>query len=126
MEKVCICGVNTSSLPKISAKECKELLELVKKGDENAKEKLVLSNMRLVLSLIKRFSQVKVEADDLFQAGTIGLIKAVDNFDVDLGVRFSTYAVPMKKGRRNKRYRFMIRKDDIDQAVIEFGKSIEA
>ena len=98
MDKVNICGINTSHLPKISAKECDRLLLLAAQGDREAKERLVLSNMRLVLSLIKRFSQTKGEADDLFQAGTIGLIKAVDNFDVTLGVRFSTYAVPMILG----------------------------
>ena len=98
MDKVSICGINTSSLPKVSAKECDELLFSAKMGDRAAKERLILSNMRLVLSLIKRFSQAKSEADDLFQAGTIGLIKAVDNFDITLGVRFSTYAVPMILG----------------------------
>ena len=98
MDKVNICGINTNTLPKVSAKECNELLKLAVKGDKEAKDKLILSNMRLVLSLIKRFSQTKSEADDLFQAGTIGLIKAVDNFDITLGVRFSTYAVPMILG----------------------------
>ena len=98
MEKVNICGINTSSLPKVSAKECDELIRRARSGDKGAKDRLILSNMRLVLSLIKRFSQSKSEADDLFQAGTIGLIKAADNFDLTLGVRFSTYAVPMILG----------------------------
>ena len=98
MDKVNVCGINTGSLPKISAKECGELLKLAKEGNKEAKDRLVLSNMRLVLSLIKRFSQSRSEADDLFQSGVIGLIKAIDNFDLSLGVRFSTYAVPMILG----------------------------
>ena len=98
MDKVSICGIDTSALPKISAKECEELLRRARSGDRVVKDKVILSNMRLVLSLIKRFSQSKSEADDLFQAGTIGLIKAADNFDVTIGVRFSTYAVPMILG----------------------------
>lgn len=99
MDKVNICGLNTRQLPKISAKECTELIKRMREGDKTAKDKLVTSNMRLVLSLIKRFTgTTQVEADDLFQAGTIGLIKAVDNFDLSVGVRFSTYAVPMILG----------------------------
>ena len=94
-----ICGINTQKLPKISSKECNELLKRIKQGDKEAKDKLVLCNMRLVLSIIKRFQKNAVaDADDLFQAGIIGLIKAADNFDLTLGVRFSTYAVPMILG----------------------------
>lgn len=96
MDKVFICGLDTRSIPKISSKECDMLLRAAKKGDRQAKDKLITANMRLVLSLIKRFSHTpRIDADDLFQAGTIGLIKAVDNFDTELGVKFSTYAVPM-------------------------------
>ena len=99
MDKVMICGINTQKLPKISSKECNELLKRIKQGDKEAKDKLVLCNMRLVLSIIKRFQKNAVaDADDLFQAGIIGLIKAADNFDLTLGVRFSTYAVPMILG----------------------------
>ena len=94
-----ICGITTQKLPKISSKECNELLKRIKQGDKEAKDKLVLCNMRLVLSIIKRFQKNAVaDADDLFQAGIIGLIKAADNFDLTLGVRFSTYAVPMILG----------------------------
>ncbi len=97
-QKVEICGINTASLPKLGFKECNEILQKVKSGDRAAKEKFILGNMRLVLSVIKRFSASNVSADDLFQAGCIGLIKATDNFDVSVGVKFSTYAVPMILG----------------------------
>ncbi len=98
MKKVTLCGINTSLLPKISSKECNELLERLKKGDKSAREKLVLGNVRLVLSVIKKFSSCPVESDDMFQAGIIGLMKAVDNFDMAFNVRFSTYAVPLIVG----------------------------
>ena len=94
MNKVDICGINTSALPKIGAKECKELMKRSKSGDLAARDKLILGNMRLVLSLIKKYSSGQIPADDLFQSGVVGLIKAVDNFDEGFGVRFSTYAVP--------------------------------
>ena len=97
-EKVTICGMDTAALPKLNSLEQKELLSLVKKGDKSAKERFVTANVRLVLSIIKRFPSVKVSKDDMFQAGTIGLIKAVDNFDQSFGVTFSTYAVPMILG----------------------------
>jgi RNA polymerase sporulation-specific sigma factor len=93
--KVVICGVNTSTLPKISQKECDELLEKIKLGDQGAREQFIVANMRLVLSVIKRFWSKKKSSDDVFQAGCIGLIKAIDNFDLSFGVKFSTYAVPM-------------------------------
>ena len=94
-----ICGINTSGLPRMDRKRSEELLELVKKGDEKAREEFIEGNLRLVLSVIQRFSgrgggQTE-SPDDLFQIGCIGLIKAIDNFDVSHGVRFSTYAVPM-------------------------------
>lgn len=93
--KVVICGVDTSTLPRIKKEESIELLTKISKGDETAKQKFITANVRLVLSIIKRFPSAKVSRDDLFQAGCIGLIKAVDNFDLSVGVTFSTYAVPM-------------------------------
>ena len=93
--KVVICGVDTSTLPRIKKEESIELLTKISKGDESAKQKFITANVRLVLSIIKRFPSAKVSRDDLFQAGCIGLIKAVDNFDLSVGVTFSTYAVPM-------------------------------
>lgn len=95
MNKVVICGVNTSTLPKLTEKESYKLLERVKQGDENAREQFIVANMRLVLSVIKRFWAKKANQDDVFQAGCIGLIKAIDNFDLKFEVKFSTYAVPM-------------------------------
>lgn len=94
-QKVVICGVDTSRLTRLSAKESEDLLKKIQDGDEEARERFTLANLRLVLSIIKRFSSAKVSADDLFQAGMIGLIKSIDNFDLSVGVRFSTYAVPM-------------------------------
>ena len=93
--KVVICGVNTATLPKLSEKETLALLERAKAGDENAREEFIVANMRLVLSIIKRFWTKNKSSDDVFQAGCIGLIKAIDNFDLSVGVKFSTYAVPM-------------------------------
>lgn len=93
--KVEICGVNTSKLPTLTSKEKKELLQRVKQGDEAAREQLIHGNLRLVLSIIQRFTNRKENMDDLFQVGCIGLIKAVDNFNTDIDVELSTYAVPM-------------------------------
>ena len=93
--KVEICGVNTSSLRVLSEEEKRELLEKTKKGDTKAREKLIDGNLRLVLSIIQRFTGRRENLDDLFQVGCIGLIKAIDNFNIELDVRFSTYAVPM-------------------------------
>lgn len=93
--KVEICGVNTSRLPSLSDEEKKMLLTNAKSGDKRAREKLIDGNLRLVLSIIQRFSGKKESSDDLFQVGCIGLIKAVDNFNTELDVKFSTYAVPM-------------------------------
>ncbi|MDY2790720.1 MAG: RNA polymerase sporulation sigma factor SigG [Lachnospiraceae bacterium] len=95
LNKVEICGVNTANLPLLSEKEKKELLLLVKQGDKDAREKYIKGNLRLVLSVIQRFSHSNEYADDLFQVGCVGLMKAIDNFDVTLDVKFSTYAVPM-------------------------------
>jgi RNA polymerase sporulation-specific sigma factor len=93
--KVEICGVNTSKLKVISEVEKMELLKKARCGDHNARDLLVNGNLRLVLSVIQRFTNRGENPDDLFQVGCIGLIKAIDNFDTSLNVRFSTYAVPM-------------------------------
>ena len=97
MHKVMICGISTSSLPKIDNKECEELLREFNDGSMIARERIIMSNLRLVLSVVQRFNG-KGSSDDLFQIGVIGLIKAVDNFDLKYNVRFSTYAVPMIVG----------------------------
>lgn len=101
--KVTICGVNTQELPLLSAKEKKELLLKIKAGDQTARERFIKGNLRLVLSIVGRFSNSNENVDDLFQIGCIGLIKSIDNFDVSQGVQFSTYAVPMITGEI-KRY----------------------
>lgn len=103
MQKVEICGVDTSGLPKLTAKESDELMRRLKQGDERAREAFIIGNMRLVLSLVKRFRVKNLGADDVFQAGCVGLIKALDGFDTSVGVKFSTYAVPMIVGEM-KRY----------------------
>ena len=96
--KVEICGINTSRLPVLTSSEKEELLRKIQKGDAEAREAYIKGNLRLVLSVIKRFSASAEQADDLFQIGCIGLMKAIDNFDLSLGVQFSTYAVPMIVG----------------------------
>lgn len=93
--KVEICGIDTSKLKVLSEKEKTELLKRIRNGDKDAREYLINGNLRLVLSVIQRFSSRGENLDDLFQVGCIGLIKAIDNFNVTLGLRFSTYAVPM-------------------------------
>ncbi len=93
--KVDICGINTSHLKVLSEEEKDELLKLSKEGNEDARRKLIDGNLRLVLSIVQRFSSRGENPDDLFQIGCIGLIKAVDNFNTDLNLKFSTYAVPM-------------------------------
>lgn len=93
--KVEICGVNTAKLPVLSEEQKEALFVRIKEGDEEAKEEYIKGNLRLVLSVIKRFSNSNENPDDLFQIGCIGLIKAVNNFNTDLEVKFSTYAVPM-------------------------------
>ena len=98
INKVEICGVNTSRLPLLSAAEKQELLLKIKQGDESAWETFINGNLRLVLSVIQKFGNRGECADDLFQVGCVGLIKAVKNFDINVGVKFSTYAVPMIVG----------------------------
>ena len=93
-----ICGVNTSKLKVLKNEETMELLRRTKQGDMQAREELISGNLRLVLSVIQKFSGRGENADDLFQVGCIGLIKAIDNFNTDLDVRFSTYGVPMIVG----------------------------
>ena len=93
--KVVIAGINTANLPKLKNTEVMELLKKVKEGDEFARDKFVVANLRLVLSVVQRFGGHGDKADDMFQVGCVGLLKAIDNFDESLGVRFSTYAVPM-------------------------------
>ena len=95
LNKVEICGVNTSRLPVLTNEEKEKLFIRIRQGDENARELFIKGNLRLVLSVIKRFSASNENVDDLFQIGCIGLIKSIDNFNTELGVRFSTYAVPM-------------------------------
>lgn len=96
--KVVISGLCTSELPKLSAKQSEELIKRIKNGETDLREEFLIGNMRLVLSMVQRFRIDKDIADDLFQVGMLGLIKALDNFDVTLDVRFSTYAVPMVLG----------------------------
>ena len=95
INKVEICGVNTSELPVIKANQMRELLIKIKQGDEEARQQFVKGNLRLVLSVIQKFNNRGENVDDLFQIGCVGLIKAIDNFDLSQNVRFSTYAVPM-------------------------------
>lgn len=92
---VAVTGVNTSQLPKLKNNDLMELLKKVKQGDEFARDEFIIANLRLVLSVVQRFGNKKGKADDMFQVGCIGLIKAMENFNMDLNVKFSTYAVPM-------------------------------
>ena len=93
--RVEICGVNTAKLPLLKSEEKEELIRKIKNGDMKAREAYIKGNLRLVLSIIQRFSSSNENVDDLFQIGCIGLMKAIDNFDITQGVKFSTYAVPM-------------------------------
>ena len=96
--KVELCGVNTAELPILSEQEKRDLLTRARAGDKKARQSMIEGNLRLVLSVVQRFSQRGENMDDLFQVGCIGLIKAIDNFNTDLDVRFSTYGVPMIVG----------------------------
>lgn len=95
LNKVEICGVNTAKLNVLKNDETMELLKQSKEGNKEAREKLISGNLRLVLSVIQKFASRGENVDDLFQVGCIGLIKAIDNFDITQPVRFSTYGVPM-------------------------------
>lgn len=95
LNKVYLCGVNTSKLPVLSEEEKKRLFDRIEEGDARARQQFIEGNLRLVLSVVSRFNNSGENADDLFQVGCIGLIKALDNFDRSLNVKFSTYAVPM-------------------------------
>lgn len=94
-QRVDICGIDTSSIPKLKADEVAELMRRLKHGDNEARQMFLYTNMRLVLSIVKRFATKKDNVDDIFQVGFVGLIKAMDNFDENFNVKFSTYAVPM-------------------------------
>ena len=101
--KVELTGVNTSELKVLTSEETKKLFLKMKDGDKFAREELIKGNLKLVLSILKRFNSKGENMDDLFQIGCVGLVKAIDNFDIDLGVQLSTYAVPMILGEV-KRY----------------------
>ena len=124
--KVEICGVNTSKLPLLSKEEKEELFVKIKAGDEDASNKFINGNLRLVLSVIQRFCGRGESADDLFQVGCVGLIKAIDNFDLSQNVQFSTYAVPMIIGevkrylRDNNSIRVSRSVRDLAYKVIQF------
>ena len=117
LNKVEICGVNTASLPVLAPEEKEELFEKIKAGDKEARERYIKGNLRLVLSVIKRFQNSSENADDLFQIGCIGLMKAIDNFDTTLMVKFSTYAVPMIIGEIKRFLR--------DDGILKVSRSIK-
>ncbi len=117
INKVEICGVNTTRLPLLKEKEKEELLLKIKDGDENAFNTFIHGNLRLVLSVIQKFSNRGESADDLFQIGCVGLIKAVKNFDITVGVKFSTYAVPMIVGEERRYLR--------DNSPIRVSRSVK-
>ena len=114
--KVVICGVNTSGLKVLTEEEKRELMKRVRAGDEQARQDMITGNLRLVLSIVQRFSARKENPDDLFQVGCIGLVKAVDNFDIDKEVMFSTYAVPMIVGEVRRYLR--------DSASVRISRSV--
>lgn len=115
--KVEICGVDTSQLPVLKESQKEELLQQIKSGDTSAREKLIKGNLRLVLSVIQRFLNRGENVDDLFQIGCIGLIKAIDNFDLGHNVRFSTYAVPMIIGEIRRYLR--------DNTAVRISRSVK-
>ncbi len=115
--KVEICGVNTSELTVLSEKEKERLLKLTKSGDKNARERLINGNLKLVLSVVQRFAGRGENPDDLFQVGCIGLIKAIDHFDLSHEVKFSTYAVPMILGEIRRYLR--------DHSPVRISRSIK-
>ena len=146
--KVEICNVDTSTLTTLTEDEKQELLRKTRDGDKDAREKLILGNLRLVLSVVSRFNPKRDSADDLFQVGCVGLIKAIDNFNPDFAVRFSTYAVPMiigelrryqrdnnavrvSRGLRDLAYRALQVKEDVslkegrDATLTEIAKRLD-
>lgn len=146
--KVEICGVDTSKLKTLKEEEKRELLNLAREGNNAAREALVMGNLRLVLSVVGRFNPKREAMDDLFQVGCVGLIKAIDNFNLDMDVRFSTYAVPMiigelrryqrdnnavrvSRGMRDLAYKALQTKEEIarseqrDASVAEIAKRLE-
>ena len=139
INKVEICGVNTSKLPILSNDEKTKLLDRIKNGDMTAREEFVKGNLRLVLSVIQRFNNRGENVDDLFQVGCIGLIKALDNFDTTLNVKFSTYAVPMIIGElrrylrdyqpvrvsRSLREEKFVRENEREPNIEEIAKALE-
>ncbi len=148
LNKVEICGVNTSSLKTLTEAEKRDLLKRASEGDEQARSELVMGNLRLVLSVVGRFNPKHESVDDLFQVGCVGLIKAIDNFNLDMDVRFSTYAVPMiigevrryqrdnnavrvSRGTRDLAYRALQAKEEIsrreqrDATVAEIAKRLD-
>lgn len=114
--KVSICGIDTNTLPKASNAQVLDSLKKIKQGDMQAREMCIFYNMRLVLSIVQRFTLPKESVDDVFQVGMVGLIKAIDNFNVDLGVQFSTYAVPMIVGE--------IKRFQHDKTSIKISRSL--
>ncbi|MBE6653169.1 MAG: RNA polymerase sporulation sigma factor SigG [Ruminococcaceae bacterium] len=114
--KVILCGVNTSKLKVLTEEEKREIMKRVREGDEDARREMICGNLRLVLSIVQRFAGRKENPDDLFQVGCIGLIKAVDNFDLDKEVMFSTYAVPMIVGEVRRYLR--------DSASVRISRSV--
>ena len=114
--KVIICGINTSTLPKCNNEKLTELMNEIKSGNQDAREEFIMYNLRLVLSIVQRFSINQNSVDDIFQVGIIGLLKSIDNFDTSVGVKFSTYAVPMIIGE--------IRKFLRDSSTIKVTRSI--
>ena len=125
VNKVEICGVDTSKLPLLSTEEKNELLVKIKRGDKEARTRFINGNLRLVLSVIRRFFRKGENADDLFQIGCVGLIKAIDNFEIEQNVQFSTYAVPMIIGevKRYLRDNYSIR---ISRSIRELAYKIIA
>ena len=114
--KVVLCGINTSKLTVLTEEEKKTLMKRVREGDESARQEMICGNLRLVLSIVQRFAGRKENPDDLFQVGCIGLVKAVDNFDITKEVMFSTYAVPMIIGEMRRYLR--------DNATVRVSRSV--
>ncbi len=117
INKVVICGVDTSKLPILNEQQAEELMKKIKQGDKKAKEQFINSNLRLVLSIVKRFRNRGENLDDVFQIGCVGLIKAIDNFDMEQNVKFSTYAVPMIIGEIKRHLR--------DNSVLRISRTLK-